>query len=269
MLETQRNLYVLRRWWWLLLGALLIGGVAAFLITKLVVTQQYQGTALIALAPPPISSSGLFVTTLQASADSQLIPTESTARAALRLLPASRAAAVQPIKLAEATTSLASLDNEILTVQVRWPSVTLAPLLTNRVANAFVRQERARLAHRYQLIHRQLAAQEARLTALTRAAAGQGTAADWLRGQYAYAAAKVYQEDADARAQAAMQETGLSVAQPATEARAVGPKPAINAAIGAALALILALIYAYAVTDTYGEGPAAETPRRILARAGE
>src|SRR5579859_5766240 len=90
MLEFQRNLHVLRHWWWLLLAGLVVGGIAAYVGTKVLAAQQYEASTIIALAPPPQGPNGLYLTTLAASADSQLVSTLSTAQAAVRQIRSQR-----------------------------------------------------------------------------------------------------------------------------------------------------------------------------------
>lgn len=268
VLELERNLEVIRRWWWLLLSLALLGGVLAFALTKVLVKQEYQATALVSVAPPPSGPYGLSVTDLLASADAQLIPTVDTARAALRRLPLSLSAAVNPLKLAANTDATATPDNELVKIDVKWTGATAVPTLTNAVALAFVQQERARLEARYRLVHRQLAEEEGRLSALMTRAQGTGAARDWLRSQYADAASKLLQQDTDDRIQASVQEEGLSLAQPATQVRSVGPKAPVNGLLGAALGLIIALIVAFIATDRF-ETEEREGIRPVLAHAGE
>lgn len=248
MLEMQRNIQVVRRWWWLLLLAAIVGALAAYVLTKLLAPQQYQGTAIIALAPPPQTASGLYVTSLAASADAQLIPTQATAAVA-----AHGVAGVSPSTLASHIQSTASLEGQLLYVEVRWPAPLLADALANDVARVFMQQERTRLSQRYTVLHRSLAAQEAHYTALANKTTGSGQAASWLRAQYADSAAKLYQEDADAQSQAATQAQSMQLVQPATTVLAVGPKAPLNALLGAVLALLAALVFAYISTDTYND----------------
>lgn len=248
MLEMQRNLQVVRRWWWLLLLAAVIGGLAAYGLTKVLVPQQYEGTAIIALAPPPQTATGLYVTSLAASADAQLVPTQATATVAARGVPG-----VTPKELATHIQSTASLEGQLLYVYVRWHAPLLADALANDVARVFIQQERTRLAQRYTVIHRSLAAQEAHFTSLASKASGSGQAADWLRAQYADTAAKIYQEDADAQTQAATQAQSLQVVQPATTVIPVGPRAPLNALLGAVLAFLAALVFAYMSTDAYSD----------------
>lgn len=246
MLEMQRNVEVLRRWWWLLVLGSVIGGVAAFGLTKILAQQQYEATAIIAMAPPPQGPNGLSVTSLAASADAQLVPTQATAAVAARGV-----AGITPTKLVSDIKSTASLEGQLLFVNVRWPSPLLAEALTNDVAHVFIRQERARLGQRYAVIHRGLAAQEAHFTTLASTATGSGSAASWLRAQYADTAAKIYQEDADAQMQAATQAESLQLVQPATTVIATGPRAPINGLLGAVLGFLAALIFAYISTDSY------------------
>lgn len=248
MLEMQRNVEVLRRWWWLLVLGAVIGGLVAFGLTKVLAQQQYEGTAIIALAPPPQGPNGLFVTSLAASADAQLVPTQATAAVAAHGVPG-----ITPAKLVSHIQSTASLEGQLLFVNVRWPAPLLADALANDVARVFIQQERTRLAQRYSVIHRGFTAQEAHLTNLASKTSGSGSAASWLRAQYADAAAKIYQEDAEAQTQAATQAESLQLVQPATTVIAVGPRAPINALLGAVLGFLAALVFAYISTDGYDE----------------
>lgn len=248
MLEMQRNAEVLRRWWWLLVLGAIIGGLVAYGLTKVLAHQQYEGTAIIALAPPPQGTNGLYVTSLAASADAQLVPTQATAAVAARGVPG-----VTPASLVKNIQSTASLEGQLLFVNVRWPTPLLADALTNDVARVFIQQERVRLSQRYAVIHRGFASQEAHFTALASKTSGTGSAASWLRAQYADTAAKIYQEDADAQTQAATQAESLQLVQPATTVIAVGPRAPINALLGAVLGFLAALVFAYVSTDSYGE----------------
>lgn len=260
MLELQRNLHVLRRWWWLLLAGLLVGAVVAYGLTKVLVTQQYQATAIIALAPPPQGPNGLYVTTLAASADSQLVSTLSTAREALSQARVPSISTVDAAKLSTNTSGTSTLDGELLYISVKWTDSTLAPALANAVAGAFVSQERLRLTSRYKAIHQALVAQEGRLTSLASSSPGTGAARSWLQAQYADAVSKVYQTDADAQIQTTLQQQALQIAQPATSSTKVGPKATVSAALGAALGLLLALILAFVATSDYGESDAPQIP---------
>jgi capsular polysaccharide biosynthesis protein len=264
VLELQRNLYVVRRWWWLLVGAAVVGGLVAYAVTKLLVQQEYKATSLVSLAPPPQAPNGLYVTMLQASADAQLVPTLRTARRAV-----AGQSGISAQKLADHTTALASPENEVLSVSVSWTSPDLAMRLADAVSNAFITQERQRLRSRLAIIHRGLSQQEGQLTSMLRRSTGNTTAADWLRSQYADATSHVYQQDADARIQAAMQEASLQLAQPASSVVKVGPKPAINAGLGALLALVVALLFAYLSTTDYGEAEQTRTPRPVLTSVGD
>lgn len=256
MLELQRNLYVLRRWWWLLAAGLLIGAAAAYGLTKVLVKQQYQATAIIALAPPPQGPNGLYVTSLAASADSQLVSTLATSRAALRQAHLPSGSSVDANQLSTNTAGTSTLDGQILYVTVKWSDATLAPALANAVAGAFLSQERSRLAARYGAIHRSLVAQEQRLMSLASSSPGSGAARSWLQAQYADSVSKVYQTDADAQIQTTLQQQALQIAQPAVSTTKVGPKATVNAALGAALGFLIALIVAFVATSDYSESKA-------------
>lgn len=269
MLEVQRILFILRRWWWLLLAALLVGGLVAYGLTKVLVQQQYESTATVAMAPPPQGPNGLYITLLSASADAQLVATRSTANAAVSLLPASVARSVGPSKLATDITGAASLDGQLLFVTVRWHAPALAMSLANATAGAFIRQERRRLEAHYRIIHAGLAAQERHLASLGASVQSSGQPAQWLQAQYADAASKIYQQDADARIQAATQQASLQLAQPATTVQKVGPKPTVNGLLGAVLAGLIALVFAFAATSSYGEAGADEDLHPVLTKVGD
>jgi capsular polysaccharide biosynthesis protein len=270
MLEMQRNLYVLRRWWWLLIVAAIVGGLLAYGLTKVLVKQQYGSTAVISVAPPPQTPNGLYLTMLAVSADSQLVPTLGTAQAARGLLPRPLAAQVNPTKLERAIQSTYSVDGQLLFVTVRWPDKSLVPRLTNTVAAAFIRLERTRLERRYRIIHSGLVSQEDHLASLVRqTASGSGPAKTWLESQFADSASKVYQQDADARIQASVQQVALQVSQPAVETVAVGPKATINGLLGGVLALLIALVFTFFATSSYGSPETAEGVRPVLTSIGE
>lgn len=268
MLELQRNLEIVRRWWWLLITFTVVGGLLAFGLTHVLVRQEYQATALVSLAPAPSGPYGLSVTNLVASADAQLIPTLDTARAALLRLPPAMRTGIDPTKLAEDINATASPDNQILTIEVKWTNKPLVPILANAIAHVFISQERTRLQHRYTLVHSELLAEEVHLSTLTSSAVGTGPASDWLRSQYADAAAKIFQQDADARVQASIQKDGLSLAQPASRVKAVGPRAPLNGVLGAALGLVVALIVAFIATEKY-ETEESDRMRPVLAHVGE
>jgi uncharacterized protein involved in exopolysaccharide biosynthesis len=86
-------------------------------------------------------------------------------------------------------------------------------------------------------------------------ASGGGSPTAWLQSQYADAYSRVYQQDADARVQAALQQSSLQIAQPADPSTVgvVGPRSSFNGALGAILGLLLALVVAYISTGSYGE----------------
>ncbi len=259
----RRNAAVVRRWWWLLILAALVGGIAAFGLTKLLVQQKYEATAIISMAPPPQSPSGLLVTMFNAGADAQLIPTQATATVAARGVPG-----VQSSKLVDSIVSTASPEGELLYVRVRWTSVAVARELTNAVARVFIQQERARLSQRYAIIRQGFATQERHQNSLMRALSGGGNATNWLRAQYADTASRLQQEDADAQVEVATQQASLQLVQPAAKVLAVGPKASLNGALGAVLALLVALIFAYMSTESYGEMDA-ERPRPVLTKVGD
>jgi capsular polysaccharide biosynthesis protein len=265
MLELQRNLYVLRRWWWLLLLAAVIGGVLAYGLTKVLAHQKYEGTAIIALAPPPQGASGQLVTSLAATADAQLIPTQAVASVAARGIPG-----VSASTLSNDIESTASIEGQLLFVNVIWPDKRVATTLTNAVAHAFIRQERGRLNARYAIIHANLLAQQRHLATLSSNVHGSSQSAEWLRAQYADTASKIYQEDADARIQVQTQVASLQVVQPSIEnkVKAVGPRASINGALGAALGLLFALIAAYLSTSSYGEAQE-QGLRQVFTSVGE
>jgi hypothetical protein len=230
----------------------------------LVIKQAYQATTIIAMAPPPQTQNSVYVQMLQASADAQLVPTLATAQVAARGLPG-----IDPRTLAADTASTASIEGELLFVNVRWSNEPVAETLSNAVAHAFIAQERNRLSQRYAIIHQGIAAKEAYLTGLLRAASGNGDAATWLRSTYANALSNLYGQDADARIQAVSQERGLQVVQPAATATAVGPKASLNAALGALLGLLIALIFAYMATGEFGESEGVATVRPVLSKVGD
>ena len=269
MLELQRNLYVLRRWWWLLLAALVVGGAVAYGLTKVLAQQQYEGTAVLSLAPAPQGPNGLYVTMLAASADAQLVPTLSTARAALGSLPTPLDRQVDPDKLSKSIDSSSSLDGQLLFIGVKWPDSALAPRLANAVAAGFVRQERRRLETRYAIIHRGLMAQEQHLANLISTTSASGPARSWLQAQYADTASKIYQQDADARIQASIQESSLQLTEPASSVVKVGPKASLNGALGGALAFLIALVFAFVATGSYGQTQETEGPQRVLTKVGD
>lgn len=263
MLEVRRNAAVLRRWWWLLILAAIVGGIAAYGLTKLLVKQEYQGTAIISMAPPPQSQSGLLITMLSAAADAQLVPTQATATVAARGLPG-----VPPTKLVDDIQSTASPEGQLLYVRVQWTSVPVAQQLTTAVAQTFIQQERARLRRRYAIIHQGFVAEEQHQASLIRSLQGNNDATNWLRSQYADSAARIYQEDADASVEAATQEASLQLVQPATKVIAVGPRAPLNGALGAVVALLVALVFAFASTAYYGETDE-ERLRPVLAKVSD
>lgn len=248
MLELERNLVVLRRWWWFLVLAAFIGGLVGYGITKAFVKQSYQATAVIAMSPAPQGPNGLSVTSLAASADAQLVSTVRTAQAARALLPAATRSSIAASTLAGKITGTPSIDGELLFVSVVWNDPGAAKTLANAVSRAFIGQERIRLHSRYVIIHGVFSSQEAHFAALTSTARGRSAATTWLQSQYADAASKLYQLDADARIQAALQGTSLQIAQPAVDTVKVGPKASINGLLGAALAFLVALIIAFVST---------------------
>lgn len=269
MLELQRNLFVLRRWWWLLVAAAVIGAVVAYEVTKMLVQQEYQGSATVAMAPPPQGPNGLYVTMLTASADAQLVSTLATAQAAQRSLPVTIRSSIDASTLSSRIDGTASVDNELLFVKARWTDPALAVQLTNAVAKAFIAQETRRLERRYQVIHAGLATQERHLAALIASPGATGAARSWLQAQYADTASKIYQQDADARIQASTQEASLQLAQPASGAVKVGPKATVNAALGGALAFLLALLFAFAATRAYPQTEASESLPPVLKKVGD
>ncbi|MBV9280096.1 MAG: hypothetical protein JOZ41_08455 [Chloroflexi bacterium] len=258
MLELQRNLYVLRRWWWLLVGATLVGGLVAYGVTKALVKPQYQATSLVALAPE--DPTGVF----SAAADAQRVSTLASAQAAVRQVPG-----VSARDLAAHVTGSPSPDNQLLYVQVKWPTADLAPRLADALATTFIRQERARLEKRYSIIHASLVAQERHLAQLIRSTSGSGPANTWLQGQYADALSKIYQQDAQSRSGSSLQETALELAQPAPDAVATGVRATFNAALGAALGLLLALVIAFAATGSYGASGEEDVRRPVLTKVGD
>jgi capsular polysaccharide biosynthesis protein len=265
--ELNRNLYVLRRWWWLLLAAAIVGGLIAYLATKLLVHQQYQAIAVISMAPPPQPSSGLYLTTLSASADSALVPTLRTAQAALASSP-KLATSVTPLQLAHSTTASASPEGQLLTVTVLRPDSASAVSLANAMAGAFIAQERSRLQQRYVLLHRGLVSKEQFLAARVKRGVGGGAPMTWLQAQYADTYSRVFQQDADARVQADLQKTSLQMAQPADPSTvgAIGPRSSFNGVLGAILGLLLALVVAYVATGSYGEYEDASARQPVLTR---
>lgn len=264
MLEMQRNLYVVRRHWKILVAAAIVGGLLAFGLTKLLIQQQYAGTAIIAMAPPPQTASGLYVTMLTPSADAQLVPTHATALGAAKMVPE-----VDAKTLARHTSSTASIDNQLLFVSTKWADKALSLRLSNAMATAFIQQERRRLETRYSIIHRGLAGEESHLASLVQSAPGTGAPQTWLRGQLADSASKIYQEDAAARIEASAQESALQLVQPADVAEPVGPKPLVNGALGAALALLLALVLAFVATPSYGQPEETAAQRPFLTKVGD
>lgn len=259
MLELQRTVYVLRRWWWLLLGAAIVGGLIAYLLTKTLTTPQYQSTAIVSMAP----SSGP-ISMFAASADAALVPTLATTEAARAMVPG-----VPASQLSGRIDSSASVEGELLYITVRWAEPTHAPALANAVARTFIRQERQRLGTRYAILHQKYAATEQHLQKLSRSMLGSGPAREWLQSQYAASVATIYQKDADAQAQAAVQETSLQIAQPATAAARVGSRANLNAVLGAVLALLLALVFAFVATSSYGETADVTVARPVLSKVGD
>jgi len=271
MLELQRNMHVLRRWWWLIVIAAVVGAAVAYGATKLLTKTRYEATAIIALAPPPATPNGLAVTSLGASADAELLPTLSTALEASKELQASEAATIRPTTLSSAISGQASVDGQLLFASVTWPDAALAPTLANAVAAAYMKLERARLAQRYAVIHRDLQAEEARLAALIRESSGRGQAASWLQSQYAATTVKLYDEDASARTQLAIQGQSMQIAQPASAdaLQKVGARGSINAALGAILGILLALVFAFVRTSDYGRETDAQSVHPVLTKVGD
>jgi capsular polysaccharide biosynthesis protein len=262
LLELKRNLYVLQRWWWLLIGACIVGGAVAYGATKILITQQYQGSAIVAVAPPLQGVEVFYFSSLAASADAQLIPTLATARTAVRGLPRDVAKTIDPNTLANSTTSSSSVDGELLFITVHWSEAGLVPQLANAVSRAFIEQEQARLQQRYAIIHQELTAQEQQLAGTIRSVSGAGAAQTWLQSQYADTLSKIYQQDSDARIQENLQKAALSIAQPSTPrgTEKFGPRATTNGLLGAGLALLIALVIAFVSTKSYGEE---DTPRAL------
>lgn len=232
--------------------------------------QQYEATAIISMAPAPTTPNGLLVTGLAASADAQLVPSLSTARAATQRLPPSVAASIDPAILSGKIISSASVDNQLLFVTAEWQDASLAPALSNAVASAFIAQERRRLEGRYIIINRGLLAKQRSLSRLIHRAAGPGAAMNWLQAQYADALSKVIQEDADARIEASMQEASLTLAEPANANSIVkvGPKALVNGLLGGALAFVLALLIVFTIAPSDRQIDD-QTLKPVLAKTGD
>lgn len=201
---------------------------------------------------------------LAASADAALVPTLATTEAAKSIVPGVRAS-----QLSGRIDSSASVEGELLYITVRWDQPTLAPALANAIARTFIQQERQRLKTRYAILHGKYADTEQRLQGLARTVVGSGPARDWLQSQYAASVATLFQKDADAQAQAALQETSLQIAQPATSASRAGSRATVNAGLGAVLALLLALVFAFVATSSYGQAAELEVARPVLSKVGE
>jgi hypothetical protein len=271
VLEMERILHVVRRWWRVLVGACLIGGVVAYVGTKVLVKQQFEATAIISMSPAPQGPNGLYVTTLAASADAQLVQTLATAETARRALPRNEARGILSGDLSRSTVAASSIEGELLFITVRWPDVVLLPRLANAMANAFIRLERARLEQRYAIIHAGLGSKESYLLGLMRSTSGGGQALSWLQAQYADSLSKLHQQDADARIQASLQEVSLQIDQPASAdgIQKVGPRATVNAVLGAVLALLIALVIVFALTTSYSSEDLGDSLRPVLTAAVE